>query len=215
MKKRIVCFGDSLTWGYDPDKMVRFDESVRWTGVLQELLGDGYKVIEEGQNGRTIATDDPAKGFKNGLDYIIPCIESHKPFDVLIIMLGTNDIKSKFGYSAGDIAEEMKRMIEAVLGYNHFRLNDSVKVVLVSPPVIGENISTSRFGDKFSADNSREVSLGLADQYRRLAESYGIYFLDASEYVVTSDLDSIHMDRENQIRFGNVIHKYICDKVIR
>ena len=66
-KKRIVCFGDSLTWGYDPDHRVRFEDGDRWTQVLQIEMGDDYAVIEEGQNGRTIATDDPSEGEKNGL----------------------------------------------------------------------------------------------------------------------------------------------------
>ena len=88
MKKRILCFGDSLTWGYDPVTCMRFDDDTRWTGVLQNLAGTGAVIIEEGQNGRTIATDDPTKGFKNGLTYVIPCVESHKPLDLMII---TND----------------------------------------------------------------------------------------------------------------------------
>ena len=103
-KKRIVCFGDSLTWGYDPDHRVRFEDEDRWTQVLQKEIGDDYAVIEEGQNGRTIATDDPAEGEKNGLAYIGPCMESQSPFALLIIMLGCNDCKRKFAYSAMDIA---------------------------------------------------------------------------------------------------------------
>ena len=105
MKKyRILCFGDSLTWGFDPDKRTRIDEDERWTGALQNLLGEGYKVIEEGQNGRTIATDDPAEGEKNGLKYIIPCIESQNPLDLMILMLGGNDLKRKFSYGSMDFA---------------------------------------------------------------------------------------------------------------
>ena len=143
MKKRILCFGDSLTWGYDPVTCERFDEETRWPCVLQDELGPEYAVIEEGQNGRTIATDDPTKGFKNGIDYVIPCVESHKPLELMIIMLGTNDIKTKFGYTAGDIADEMKLFLERVLSYNHFRLGDRMKVLLVSPPLIGEGMPGS------------------------------------------------------------------------
>ncbi|MBQ4416282.1 MAG: acylhydrolase, partial [Butyrivibrio sp.] len=117
-RRRILCFGDSLTWGYDPVKQNRIDEDSRWTGVLQNLLGDGYRVIEEGQNGRTIATDDPAEGEKNGLRYVIPCIESHKPLDLMIVMLGTNDLKKKFSYTVMDIAGEMQIFLEKVLAYN-------------------------------------------------------------------------------------------------
>ena len=105
-KYRILCFGDSLTWGFDPAEKIRMSDENRYTAVLQKLLGDEYLVIEEGQNGRTIATDDPAEGEKNGLKYILPCMETHNPIDLITIMLGTNDLKKKFGYSSMDIAGE-------------------------------------------------------------------------------------------------------------
>ncbi|MDO4528942.1 MAG: GDSL-type esterase/lipase family protein, partial [Lachnospiraceae bacterium] len=111
-KKRILCFGDSLTWGYNPETHQRFPEEDRWTTVLQEVLGDSYKIIEEGQNGRTIAIDDPAEGEKNGLLYIGPCLESQRPLDYVIIMLGSNDCKRKFAFSSMDIAGEMQIFLE-------------------------------------------------------------------------------------------------------
>ena len=136
-KIRILCFGDSLTWGYHPVKRTRYGEEERWTGILQELLGEEYKVIEEGQNSRTIATEDPTEGEKNGLAYILPCLESQRPLDLMILMLGTNDMKRKYGYSAEDIAGEMERFLEKVWVYNHFHLADDMKILLMSPPVVG------------------------------------------------------------------------------
>ena len=91
MKKRILCFGDSNTWGYNGENGERFDEYIRWTGRLQRLLGSEYTVIEEGQNGRTTVWDDPIENRLAGLTYLWPCMESQSPFDLIIIMLGTND----------------------------------------------------------------------------------------------------------------------------
>ena len=210
MKKRILCFGDSLTWGYDPVTCERFDESARWPCVLQNLLGDEYAVVEEGQNGRTIATDDPTKGFKNGIDYVIPCIESHKPLELMIIMLGTNDIKSKFGYTAGDITDEMKLFLERVLAYNTFRLGGKMKVLLIAPPLIGEGMAGSRFFDKFDDGRSRLVSQGLADKYKALAEEYGVMFMDSSEFVEASREDSLHLDADNQVKLGKAVWKFVA-----
>ena len=206
MKNRILCFGDSLTWGYDPVTCERFDEDTRWPCVLQSLLGDGFRIIEEGQNGRTIATDDPTKGFKNGIDYVIPCIESHKPLDLMIIMLGTNDIKTKFGYTSGDIADEMKLFLERVLAYDRFRLGDRMKVMLVSPPHIGKGIYSSRFYDKFHDEDAREVSMGLASKYKELADAYGVLFLDSADFVRVSEEDSIHLDAKGQVALGHAIY---------
>ncbi|MBO6207470.1 MAG: SGNH/GDSL hydrolase family protein [Lachnospiraceae bacterium] len=204
-KKRIVCFGDSLTWGYDPDHRVRFEDGDRWTQVLQIEMGDDYAVIEEGQNGRTIATDDPAEGEKNGLTYIGPCMESQSPFTLLIIMLGCNDCKRKFAYSAMDIAGEMQIMLEKVQAYNRFRCKDAFKVLLVAPPVVAESIKDSWLGDSFGYENARKVSLELAGWYQQLAEMYGCAYLDAAQYVQVSDTDGVHLDAENQRKLGQVI----------
>ncbi len=122
-KKRIVCFGDSNTWGYDPVNHTRYDESTRWTMVLQSLLGEEYQLIEEGQNGRTIANPDPWEwGTKCGLDYALPMIETHNPFDLLIIMLGSNDLKKKFSLPAPDIAGSLQNMLMKDQGYATYQL---------------------------------------------------------------------------------------------
>ena len=210
-KKRIVCFGDSLTWGYDPDTRTRFPEESRWPMVLQNLLGDGYRIIEEGQNGRTIATDDPAEGEKNGIKYIIPCLESHRPFDLLIIMLGSNDCKRKFSYSSMDIASEMQRFLEKVLSFNRFRCEDCFKVLLVSPPVISDAIKTSWLGDSFGYENAIKVSGELSDWYKQLADMYHCEFLDVSICAQTSELDGVHLDADNQKKLADVIYQRVLE----
>ena len=107
MKKHILCFGDSNTHGFcaDPadcaDGGNRFNESERWTCLLQKQLGDGYLVIEEGLGGRTTCFPDPLQEGACGLDYLVPCLGSHEPVDLLIVMLGTNDTKDRFAASAG------------------------------------------------------------------------------------------------------------------
>jgi len=208
-KKRILCFGDSLTWGYDPDNRVRFPEDSRWPLVMQSVLGDGYTVIEEGQNGRTIASDDPAEGEKNGLKYIVPCLESQSPLDVVIVMLGTNDCKRKFAYSSMDIAGEMQIMIEKILSHNQFRCKDKFKVILVSPPYISDAIKDSWLGDSFGYDNSSKLSRELPDWYSQIAEMYGCTFFDASKHVKASDSDGCHMDAENQRKLGRLLAEQV------
>lgn len=207
--KRILCFGDSLTWGYDPVNRVRFDESIRWPRVMGQILGDEYEVIEEGQNGRTIATEDPAEGEKNGLAYIGPCLETHTPFDVLIIMLGSNDCKRKFSYSAMDIAGEMQILIEKVKAYNEFRCQNSFKTVLVSPPLISDAIKDSWLGDSFGYDNAIKLSKELSDWYRKLSQMYGTEFINAADHVKVSDADGVHMDADNQRKLGKILAEFI------
>ena len=95
--KRILCFGDSNTWGQRPDAKARFLPNERWTGQLQQLLGDNFDIIEEGLNSRTTNLEFSRKPGRNGLEYFRPCLESHNPLDLIIIMLGTNDFKVEFG----------------------------------------------------------------------------------------------------------------------
>lgn len=110
MRKRIVCFGDSNTWGLNAETMRRFPEEVRWPCLLQEKLGDEYQIIEEGLPGRTSVMDDPLLEGMNGMDYIVPCIKSHAPVELVIIMLGTNDTKERFGLTAHNIAQGITRL---------------------------------------------------------------------------------------------------------
>jgi len=211
---RILCFGDSLTWGFDPEKRNRMSEHDRWTGVLQDLLGERYTIIEEGQNGRTIATDDPAEGEKNGLNYIIPCIESQNPLDLMILMLGANDLKRKFSYTAMDIAGEMQIFLEKVLSYNHFRMNDHMKILLIAPPIIGADAKDSWLADDFDFENAVKVSSQFASWYEQLAQMYDCYFLDASKYAEVSSVDGVHFDAENQRKLGRAIYQKLCEEDI-
>lgn len=111
-ERRIVCFGDSNTWGYNPENGMRYSEYVRWTKLLEKKLGGDFRIIEEGQNGRTIANSDPWEwGTKCGIDTILPIIESQMPMEALLIMLGSNDLKSKFNLPAGDIAGSLQTML--------------------------------------------------------------------------------------------------------
>ena len=185
--RRILCFGDSLTWGFDPESRVRFEEDSRWPCVMQEALGDGYKVIEEGQN----------------------CLESHAPLDYVILMLGSNDCKRKFSYSAMDIAGEMQIMLEKIQSYNRFRCNDRIRVILVSPPHIADSIKDSWLGDSFGYENSVKLSKELSSWYKQLADMYGCIFVDAAEYVKVSDADGVHMDAEAQRKLGNILAEVV------
>lgn len=207
MKKRILCFGDSLTWGSDPASDQRLED--RWPITLQALLGDGYTVIEEGQGGRNIATDDVPEGEKNGLKYILPCLETHSPLDLLIIMLGTNDCKRKFAYSLQDIAWEMERFLEKVLTHRHFKAQDRYQVLLIAPPPINEGIRHSWLGDLFAYDEGRRKSMELHTWYEDIAKRYGILFMDGGLYAASSEIDGIHLDSENQRKLARAVADFI------
>ena len=99
--KTIMCYGDSNTWGCiplaGPQPPRRYGPAQRWPGVLRRELGDGYWIVEEGLNGRTTVWDDPLEPFRSGKELLAPCLMTHEPIDLVIVMLGTNDLKRRFG----------------------------------------------------------------------------------------------------------------------
>ena len=131
-RRRVLCFGDSNTYGYDPARDGRYGDDERYPMVLQDLLGDGWSVVEEGLPGRTAVFDDPITEGMNGLRVITPILMSHAPLDTVTIMLGTNDSKARFGCKARMLAfEEVEPEIgHAVGGVCPFGVNDGVTVYL-------------------------------------------------------------------------------------
>lgn len=208
MKKRILCFGDSNTWGY----MVtggRFDEDVRWPMRLQSLLGDGYRVIEEGFNGRTCVYDDPIEGgFKSGLDYLPACVMSHSPLDLVIIMLGTNDMKKRFGMTAFTIGGGITQLIKAVRAHALDASGIPPKILIVCPPPVLENVMDTRHGPIFG-EESVEISKELPHELRRVAKLQRCEFMDAGLFSEVTPLDAVHMTRDGHLRLAQAI----CDNV--
>lgn len=211
MTKRILCFGDSNTWGFDPDTMNRFPENVRWTRLLAAKLGDGYEIIEEGQNGRTIATDDDIEGEKNGITYIAPCIESQSPLDLLIIMLGTNDLKKRFALSASDIADEMRVFLGKVQTAYLYHMETPPQILLISPIHMGDNIRDSWLGEDFGFESATERSLQFGRLFKEVAEEFDCHFLDGATLADPSKSDACHMDAAGHKVFAEGVYNKVID----
>ena len=185
MKTHILCFGDSNTHGYcaDPtdcqDGGIRFPEEQRWTQLLQRALGDDYLVIEEGLSGRTTCFDDPIHEGLNALGYIYPCLKSHEPIDLLIIMLGTNDCKDRFYASAACIGIGMARLVKKAKDTECWG-SHVPNILVIAPPPIGEGMLTSPVADTMGT-LCVEKSRQLGKYYREQCELLGVHFLDAGE----------------------------------
>ena len=198
--KTIVCFGDSNTWGYNARGGDRFDRGYRWPNVLAETLGEGYEVIAEGQCGRTTVVEDLIEGPKRGRDYLLPCLDSHNPVDLLVILLGTNDLKHRYGLSAWDIAQGAGVLVK-IAQSSGFGPNGGVpEVLLLAPPPIAK---LTGFADMFegAAEKSRE----LGRHFAAVAEELGCQFLDAGKVVRSSDVDGIHIEPEEQVKLGRAV----------
>jgi lysophospholipase L1-like esterase len=194
-KRRILAFGDSNTYGYDPATDGRYGDSQRWPRVLEALLGEEYTVIEEGLPGRTGVFDDPITEGLSGLAYITPCMMSHAPLDTVVIMLGTNDTKERFGCNAGLIARGLGRLIKKAQTTEAWRGKPDVLVVCPTPivPAYDHLMFASAMG-RGCAEKSVELGAALEP----IALAAGARFIDAGTLpgVEVHPLDGMHLTCE-------------------
>ena len=187
----ILCFGDSNTFGSNPAGG-RHPRSVRWTGLLQNKLGEDFYVIEEGMGGRTTVWDDPLEPNRCGIMALPIALQSHKPLDLVIISLGTNDCKTHLNASPRVIARGMEALCRMVKSFDYGPGCSTPQLLLISPIHIGEHIERCPFP---SFDSTcRPKSMALSPLYNALADQYGALFLDAARIAVPSELDQLHMD---------------------
>ena len=146
MKKRVLCYGDSNTWGYIAGSNTeRYDEGIRWTSVLQHELGESYTVLEEGYNGRTTVWYDPIELRPSGYETLIPCLETCSPLDAVAVVLGTNDTKTYFSGNAANIAMAAATLVKAIMNSPYGPVfGTAPKVLLIAPPIIKETGSSTQ-----------------------------------------------------------------------
>ena len=196
----VLCYGDSNTWGREPLKDTRFPLDVRWPGVLRQQLGSGFWVIEEGLNGRTTVWDDPVSEGRSGKVYLVPCLTSHKPIDLVILMLGSNDLKPKFSLSAYEIARGMATLVEIIQKSEAGPGGAFPQVLLIAPPHVIPIEDESEWRDQF--EGAAEKSHQLAHYYEQVARKYRVHFLDAAQVMESSRRDGIHFEAEGHAKLG-------------
>lgn len=208
--KVILCFGDSNTYGRDPVTKGRLDRKTRWPGVLQNTLGEEYYIIEEGLNGRTTVWDDPMRGGpkRNGSRYLLPCLESHAPINLLIVMLGTNDLKARFSVTPYDIAESMAALIEIAQKSPCGLAGKAPDILIMAPPPLGK---LTEWAETFQG--GVEKSRKLAGYYESVASAYGCLFFDTAAVIQSSKLDGLHYDPEEHHKLGMAVADIVIENV--
>ena len=203
-KIRILCYGDSNTWGYIPGSdHERYNENTRWTRLLSTKLGEDFEIIEEGLNSRTLISNDPRPGKegKSGYDYLIPCLDSQDPIDLVVLMLGTNELKytnNKTPEEIGEILEE--KFVKTILNRKSQISNNYPKLLLVTPPLVNEDADSTT---KKKYLNATEKSNKLNDIYKDVALRNNCYFLSNDR--LTPGIDGIHLSSEK--------HAYLAENL--
>lgn len=203
---RILCYGDSNTWGYiSGSDHKRYGNKERWTKLLAELLGDEFEIIEEGLNSRTLISNDtrPGKEGKNGYEYLIPCLDTHDPIDLVILMLGTNELKSVYNKTAEQIGNMLEEyFVKTILNRKSQIGNNYPKLLLVTPPVVNENTEYCKQKDKYLGAMQKSKELNLI--YKNIAKKYDCYFLGNEE--LTTGVDGVHLTKESHKKLAEMLN---------
>jgi lysophospholipase L1-like esterase len=176
--------------GYGPD--------IRWPGVLGRRLGDDWRIVEEGLPGRTTVFDDPISPYRRGADYLPPCLGSHSPLDLVVIFLGTNDLKARLSAEAADIAAGIAVLAQTALDSGSGPGGEAPRVLLLGLPRLGGPL-----GPEFSGAEQKAEDLPryLAQE----AAAVGAELLELAEVVTYSPLDGFHLDSAGHAVVGETV----------
>jgi lysophospholipase L1-like esterase len=201
--KSILAFGDSLTWGFVAGTWERHAFADRWPNALTAGLGGKARVIEEGMNGRTTVFPDPTDGAeRNGAVALPMLLTTHQPLDLVIIMLGTNDIKYASRCRAFDASMGMARLVEIVQRFPWIKTASPPQVLIVSPPALCKT-NDEWFNDLWG--HALAESKLFTKHYKRVADDMGVHFFDAGSVAVTDPTDGGHLDAKNTHAIGEAL----------
>lgn len=193
--KKILCYGDSNTFGYNPVDASRFDEKSRWTAILQRLLGNEYEIIEEGACDRTGFVDND-KGFLFSSQKHFPKMFAKKDnIDILILAIGTNDLQFKYNLTLEQAEKGLENLV--LIAKEHAK-----NIILVPPVILDENILSGFFNFQFDK-TSIIKSKNIREIYKKISKVHGTDIFDFNEFVKPSEEDGLHYNLAG--------HKIIAD----
>lgn len=205
---RILCIGDSNTWGYNPENRLRFNN--RWTKILQQMMPVD-EIIEEGLNGRTILSKDREKPERYGMGSLKMILMTHQPVDLVIIMLGTNDLKKVFNCSSSYVASGICEYIKIIKNPYQWEKYYVPKILVISPIMFRDEVLRETFPygefDENSLIQSKQLYCAISDVCNR----YDVYCMNAAEYAEASQTDGVHMDEENHQKLAKAIFNTIVN----
>lgn len=201
--KKILCFGDSNTFGFIPATGKRYDKKTRWTGILQELAGCDYEVIEAGCNNRTGFSDNPSgkmfTGYKILPDYL------SQDMNFVILQIGLNDLQFQYDFSVEKFETGLEKLLDIVNDKS-----EHAKVILIAPSLIGENIHKSYFSTMFD-EISVEKSKKLPQIYKDVAKKRECLFIDLNQIATVSDIDGLHYEASEHKKIAEAIYPLILN----
>jgi len=214
--KNILCFGDSNTWGFIPGRfnaetfyMERYEKETRWPGAMGKILGEKYHVIEEGLNGRTTNIEYPDLEGRSGTSYILPCLYSHSPLNIVILQLGVNDLKIIFHRKIQDIRDGIIEIIDLIQNSLYGPdMQSAPQILLVSPPPL-EHEGYKDADNILIFSGGMEKSLQFHRYFYDIAENKNCHYLNLAEHVRYSHIDGLHLDKDGHKKTGEILSAQI------
>ncbi len=210
MTRIVLVYGDSNSHGTPPmpdfDTSARYDRATRWPGVMADTLGPGWHLVEEGLGGRTTVHDDPVEGaMRNGLKLLPALLASHRPLDLVVVMLGTNDLKLALNLSPREIADGVEKLLKIILASESGPDGAAPAKLLICPPPV---LEAGCLAEMFAGGAAK--SRRLAPEYARVAAKRGAQLLDAGQVIASSPLDGVHFDATEHGKLGRAVAKTIA-----
>ncbi len=197
--KKILCFGDSNTYGFTPATGVRYDKKTRWSGRLADLLGDDYEILEEGMNNRNGFFKNPQSVKLCGIDYLPIYLQNHRDIDICILALGTNDSQFFYNLDKQTVQNGLQSLTTSLL-----EVNPKTKIIIIPPVKIQPNILDGIFSMQFDL-TSVDKTVETFEEYKNFAQRNDFYYLDLNEFVKPSIADGLHYSSES--------HKIMAEKI--
>ena len=210
--KNILCFGDSNTWGFVPRafdpktlSMKRYSILERWPGLLRGIMGKNYHIIEEGLNGRTTNVEYPGLSGRSGTSYILPCLYSHSPLDLVILNIGINDIKVIFDRSMMEISERIAEIIDLIKSTSYGPdMQGPPQVLLLSPSALTHEGYVDQ-NNESAFKGGMEKSLSFNKYYEKVALEKGCHYVNLQSVVNYSEIDGLHYDKRGHAVVASVV----------
>jgi len=204
--KKIICYGDSNTFGFNPLNKTRYDENVRWSGLLGIFLKNQFEIIEQGANNRTGFVDNFSGEFYSAQKHFPKMLNEYDDIEILILAIGTNDLQFIYNLNFNEIEKGLRNLLNIA--------KTKVKNIILIPPVeISENILNSYFKIQFD-ENSIKKSKNVLNIYQKLADEFKCHLFNFNSFTKPSLADGLHYDINSHKIIAQKLYEFICNNYI-
>ena len=205
--KKILCYGDSNTFGFVPEDGSRFDADARWTGVLQKILGRDYLIIEEDACDRTGFVHNPKGDLYSAQNHFPVLMSKNMDIDILILAIGSNDMQFQYNIDFSTVEKGLENLIKTA------KIKTD-NIILIPPVILDNNVLNGGFSFQFDKTSIKK-SQKVGDIYKKIAQIFDCLVFDINEFVRPSNIDGLHYDRKSHSlvakNLAEIIHTGFVD----